>query len=96
MAAYLITDSRYWLQAQTELDSNWHLITAGAVDGPKDWMGERAQSGKDKFVFPSEIVEKLQNHINPKFFSPRRIYDGTVILYSLRELPNWLVGILTW
>jgi eukaryotic translation initiation factor 2C len=37
-----------------------------------------------------EIVEKLQNHINPKFFSPHCVYDGTVILYSLRELP--LVG----
>jgi eukaryotic translation initiation factor 2C len=37
-----------------------------------------------------EIVEKLQNHINPKFFGPRCVYDGTVILYSLRELP--LVG----
>ena len=37
-AAYLITDSRYWLQARTELDPNWHLIPAGAVDGPKDWI----------------------------------------------------------
>ena len=36
--AYLITDSRYWLQAQEQLDSNWMLIPAGAVDGPKDWM----------------------------------------------------------
>jgi Xaa-Pro aminopeptidase len=38
MAAYLITDLWYWLQAWTELDSNWHLIPAGAVDGPKDWI----------------------------------------------------------
>ncbi|KAG2123728.1 hypothetical protein DEU56DRAFT_923925 [Suillus clintonianus] len=37
-AAYSVTDSRYWLQACDELDSNWHLITAGAVDGPKDWI----------------------------------------------------------
>jgi Xaa-Pro aminopeptidase len=37
-AAYLVTDSRYWLQARTELDSNWHLIPAGAVDGPRDWI----------------------------------------------------------
>ena len=37
-AAYLVTDSRYWLQARDELDSNWHLIPAGAVDGPKDWV----------------------------------------------------------
>jgi hypothetical protein len=37
-AAYLVTDSRYWLQARNELDSNWHLILGGAVDGPKDWI----------------------------------------------------------
>jgi Xaa-Pro aminopeptidase len=37
-AAYLVTDSRYWLQAQDEIDENWHLIPAGAFDGPKDWI----------------------------------------------------------
>lgn len=37
-AAYLVTDSRYWLQAQDELDHNWHLIEAGAVGSPKDWI----------------------------------------------------------
>ena len=39
---------------------------------------------------PSRIVEKLQNHVNPKLFTPLCVYDGTVILYSLRKLP--LVG----
>jgi eukaryotic translation initiation factor 2C len=34
-----------------------------------------------------EIVEKLQNHVNSKLFTPRCVYDGTVILYSPRELP---------
>lgn len=37
-AAYLVTDSRYWLQAREELDPNWYLIPAGAVDAPKDWL----------------------------------------------------------
>jgi Xaa-Pro aminopeptidase len=36
--AYLVTDSRYWLQAQEQLDSNWNLVQAGHVDGPKDWI----------------------------------------------------------
>ncbi|KAJ8592794.1 hypothetical protein M405DRAFT_859423 [Rhizopogon salebrosus TDB-379] len=35
----------------------------------------------------AEIVEKLQNHVHPKLFTPRCVYDGTVILYSPRELP---------
>lgn len=34
-----------------------------------------------------EIVEKLQNRVNTKVFTPRCVYDGTVIIYSLRELP---------
>ncbi|KZT65340.1 Creatinase/aminopeptidase [Daedalea quercina L-15889] len=35
--AYLLTDSRYWAQAQQQLDHNWILIKAGSADGPKDW-----------------------------------------------------------
>jgi hypothetical protein len=30
------TNSRYRLQFQDELDHNWHLIDAGAVESPKD------------------------------------------------------------
>ena len=37
-AAYLVTDSRYWLQAREELDPNWYIIPAGGVDAPKDWI----------------------------------------------------------
>ena len=37
-SAYLITDSRYWLQAQEQLDENWTLIRAGSNGGPKDWI----------------------------------------------------------
>ena len=37
--AYLITDSRYWAQAEEELDAkSWHLIRAGDDDGPVDWI----------------------------------------------------------
>lgn len=47
--AYLVTDSRYWLQAEDELDDNWSLIRAGLPDGPKDWaqfLIDRAGEGK--------------------------------------------------
>ncbi|KAJ7162266.1 Creatinase aminopeptidase [Mycena filopes] len=36
--AYLVTDSRYWLQAQEQLDGNWTLVKAGGVNMPKDWI----------------------------------------------------------
>jgi hypothetical protein len=37
-AAYLITDSRYWLQAEQELDENWTLIRVGMPSGPRNWV----------------------------------------------------------
>jgi hypothetical protein len=37
-SAYLITDSRYWVQAQEQLDPNWQLVPAGGMNGPKDWI----------------------------------------------------------
>ena len=41
-SAYLVTDSRYWLQAEEELDRDWTLIRApvgGGMmeEGYKDW-----------------------------------------------------------
>lgn len=37
-AAYLIVDPRYWLQAESELDDNWHLIRMGSEFGPRNWV----------------------------------------------------------
>lgn len=37
-SAYLVTDSRYWLQAEDELDDNWNLVRAPIMDGPRDWQ----------------------------------------------------------
>jgi Xaa-Pro aminopeptidase len=37
-AAYLVTDSRYWLQAEKELDESWVLIRGGAPHGPRHWV----------------------------------------------------------
>ena len=37
-SAFLVTDSRYFLQAQEEIDSNWLLIKAGNPGEPQDWI----------------------------------------------------------
>ena len=37
-SAFLITDSRYWLQAQEEINGNWTLIKAGSAGEPQDWI----------------------------------------------------------
>ncbi|KAJ7592530.1 aminopeptidase-P [Mycena floridula] len=47
--AYLIVDSRYWQQAQQQLDSNWVLVRAGETGQAKDWIDwltSRAQSSR--------------------------------------------------
>lgn len=37
--AYLITDSRYWIQASKELDPHhWIMIPAGSPNSPRDWI----------------------------------------------------------
>jgi hypothetical protein len=36
--AFLVTDSRYWLQAQQEIDENWTLIKVGGPAEPQDWI----------------------------------------------------------
>jgi len=37
-SAYLFVDSRYWVQAENEVDDNWTLIRAGAPGAPQDWI----------------------------------------------------------
>ena len=49
-AAYLITDSRYWVQAANQIDSNWHLIQAGRADAPKDWVEWLVDNIKDSHI----------------------------------------------
>ncbi|EGO00442.1 hypothetical protein SERLA73DRAFT_89439 [Serpula lacrymans var. lacrymans S7.3] len=70
--AYLVTDSRYWLQAREELDSNWHLIPAGAPDGPKDWVEwlvDRVKDSKigiDARMISHETATRLSSQLNRK------------------------------
>ncbi|ETW81154.1 Metallo peptidase M24 [Heterobasidion irregulare TC 32-1] len=83
--AYLITDSRYWLQARNELDENWILIPAGAPDGPADWIEwlvDRAQDSKiglDARMIAHDRASALQARLAPKnarlAFPPQNLVD---------------------
>jgi hypothetical protein len=64
MSAYLITDSRYWLQAQDELESNWHIIMVGAVDTPKDWI--------EWLIVSLVLPLSIKQHINTVFRTESR------------------------
>lgn len=84
-AAYLVTDSRYWLQARAQLDPNWHLITAGAVDAPKDWIEwlvDRAKDTKvgiDARMISHEKATRLNTQLSAKgsklIFPPQNFVD---------------------
>ncbi|KAF9050549.1 peptidase M24, structural domain-containing protein [Panaeolus papilionaceus] len=37
-SAYLLTDSRYWIQAQQEIDNNWTLVRVAGINQPQDWI----------------------------------------------------------
>ncbi|KAI9458087.1 Creatinase/aminopeptidase [Russula earlei] len=64
-AAYLITDSRHWLQAERELDHNWVLIRAGVLSGPRhwvDWITDRVNEsrvGLDARMISNEVAQQL-------------------------------------
>ncbi|ESK89285.1 putative aminopeptidase cytoplasmic [Moniliophthora roreri MCA 2997] len=36
--AYLLTDSRYWLQAEEQLDDNWQLVKVRSPGLPSNWI----------------------------------------------------------
>lgn len=40
--AYLVTDSRYWIQAETQMDKNWQVIKAGNLYDSDRRSGSKA------------------------------------------------------
>ena len=72
-SAYLITDSRYWLQAREQLDNNWVLVEAGnPATNIKDWTQwviNRANDSKigiNAHLISYETATALNNALKPK------------------------------
>ncbi|KAI0283706.1 Creatinase aminopeptidase [Russula aff. rugulosa BPL654] len=63
--AYLLTDSRYWLQAEKELDENWRLIRLGMELGPRNWVEwisdrvNESRVGVDARMISNETAQQL-------------------------------------
>ena len=84
-AAYLITDSRYWIQAANQVDSNWSCLQAGHVDGPKDWIEwlvdrtKDSRIGIDARMLSHTKATELTNQLSPKgsklVFPPQNLID---------------------
>ncbi|EPS97203.1 hypothetical protein FOMPIDRAFT_38540 [Fomitopsis schrenkii] len=81
--AYLITDSRYWVQARQQLDSNWVLIKAGAPDGPKDWAGWLLDRARDARI---GIDARMISHEKASSLNPILHQRGSKLVYPPQNL----------
>lgn len=83
--AYLVTDSRYWLQARTQLDNNWNLVEGGSVGGPTDWIdflvarAKDSRIGIDARMLAHEKAVLLNSQLQAKgsklFYPPQNLID---------------------
>jgi Xaa-Pro aminopeptidase len=83
--AYLVTDSRYWLQAQEQVDKNWNVVPAGSVDGPRDWYEfivdrvKDSRIGIDARMLSHEKAVTLNSQLQAKgsklFYPPQNLVD---------------------
>lgn len=71
-SAYLITDSRYWVQAGEQLDQNWLVVEVGGLSTFKDWtewMIDRANEsniGIDASLISYQTATALSNALESK------------------------------
>ncbi|KAF9478360.1 Creatinase/aminopeptidase [Pholiota conissans] len=78
--AYMLTDSRYWIQAQDEMDHNWTLIKVGSQGQPQDWIEwlmDRVKSsriGIDARMISHEKATLINSKINSGTIDSKLVY----------------------
>ncbi|KAI0035561.1 peptidase M24, structural domain-containing protein [Vararia minispora EC-137] len=83
--AYLVTDSRYWIQAKKELGPGWSLIPAGAPNGPLnfiDFLADRAKNARVgidarmiSYEHATSLSTALQRSSSKLTFPPQNFVD---------------------
>ncbi|KAF9020661.1 Creatinase/aminopeptidase [Hymenopellis radicata] len=69
-SAYLVTDSRYFMQAQEQMDNNWRLVRAGQGYDHSDWVAflmticKGKRIGIDGRMLPYEKAVHITNLLN--------------------------------
>ncbi|KAK1233105.1 hypothetical protein PQX77_003745 [Marasmius sp. AFHP31] len=84
--AFLLTDSRFWLQAEDELDENWQLGKVRSPGLPKDWVEWVS-------IIAPPFASKLRIHdarlgIDPETIS---VQDAQVLATNLRKRSSKIV-----
>lgn len=78
--AYLFTDSRYWIQAEDEIDHNWQLMRCGAPGQPADWIewlmarAHKARIGLDARMISHEKATLINQKINAPTIDSKLVY----------------------
>ncbi|MBN3309140.1 XPP2 aminopeptidase, partial [Amia calva] len=67
--AVLWTDSRYWIQAERQMDCNWELEKDSYVSSTAEWLIREVPEGKeigfDPFLFSIDTWEAYHVNLNP-------------------------------
>ncbi|KJA18357.1 hypothetical protein HYPSUDRAFT_145160 [Hypholoma sublateritium FD-334 SS-4] len=78
--AYMLTDSRYWIQALDEMDHNWSLIKVGSQGQPQDWIEwlmsrvKDSRIGIDARMLAHEKATLINSKINSASVNSKLVY----------------------
>lgn len=80
--AVLWTDSRYWVQAERQMDCNWELEKDVSISSVTDWLiqevPEKDVIGFDPFLFSIKTYEDYSQRLNPANRNLKSIPDNLV------------------
>lgn len=82
-SAYLLADPRYWLQAQNELDSNWHLVRSGSPEGPRDWIEWLLDRARESRI---GIDARMISHEKATLLNNKLTQIGSKLVYPQQNL----------
>ncbi|KAI1898111.1 hypothetical protein AGOR_G00068980 [Albula goreensis] len=67
--AVLWTDSRYWVQAERQMDCNWELVRDSSISSITDWLISDVPDGKeigfDPFLFSFDTFKSYDANLAP-------------------------------
>uniref|UniRef100_A0A671MZ19 Xaa-Pro aminopeptidase 2-like n=1 Tax=Sinocyclocheilus anshuiensis TaxID=1608454 RepID=A0A671MZ19_9TELE len=80
--AVLWTDSRYWIQAERQMDCNWELLRDASIRSITNWLileiPEGDQVGFDPFLFSVDIFDIYNTNLAPAGRILKSIPDNLV------------------
>ncbi|KIY66435.1 Creatinase/aminopeptidase [Cylindrobasidium torrendii FP15055 ss-10] len=82
-SAWLVTDSRYWLQAVEQIDRNWKLIRAGHAGEARDWIEFVESISKNKRI---GIDGRMLSYDKAITLNSKVVPKGAKLVYPVQNL----------